>query len=191
VKHDLPDAHDSFAPNGNWLHAIVRAGALAGGAVFLVMTAMLVVTIVSRKLFAWQVPGDVELVQMGAAFAAAPFFAWCHLVRGEVKVDFATNHLPKKWIAGLDALGSVLVGLFGSVLAWRTAVLAIGTVKGGEMSAILGWPVWVAQALMVPGLALLGLVGFYEAFRTLRSAAKAAAKQEIGAATITGDGGTR
>jgi TRAP-type C4-dicarboxylate transport system permease small subunit len=151
-----------------WLFIVVRAGAIIGGLVFVALTAMLIVTIVGRKLFGWQVPGDVELVQMGAAAGAAPFFAWCHLVRGEVKVDFATNHLPRVWIASLDALGSVLVGLFGALLAWRGAALAIATYKGGEVSAILAWPMWIAQGLMVPGFILLALAGFHEALRSLR-----------------------
>jgi len=31
----------------------------------------------------------------------------------------------------------------------------------GETSMILGWPVWIAQILMVPGFLLLALAGFY------------------------------
>jgi TRAP-type C4-dicarboxylate transport system permease small subunit len=159
------DPHADYVPAAGWLHTVTKAGALAGGFVFVAMTVMLVVTIVSRKLFGWQVPGDVEIVQMGAAFAAAPFFAWCHLMRGEVKVDFATNHLPKAWIDALDGLGSLLVGALGAILAWRTAALAVATMRSGELSAILGWPVWVAQVLMVPGLVLLAVVGVHEGIR--------------------------
>lgn len=158
-------AHSHSELTSGWLYSLVEKSAIAGGFVFVAITVMLVVTIVSRKLFVWQVPGDVELVQMGAAFAATPFFAWCHLTRGEVKVDFVTNSLPKAWIAVLDGIGSLLVGVIGVLLAWRTGVLAVGTFKSSELSAVLGWPMWVAQALMVPGLALLAIVGFYEAAR--------------------------
>ena len=37
-------------------------------------------------------------------------------------------------------------------------------------SAVLGWPVWVAQALMVPGFALLAAAGFYMCAQRLRLA---------------------
>lgn len=144
-----------------WVYQLVRAGALIGGFVFLAMVGMLIVTIVGRKLFSWQVPGDIELVQMGAAFASAPFFAWCHLVRGDVKIDFLTQKLPPRWINLLEALGSLFVGLFGALIAWRTLALAISTAEGGEISPMLGWPVWISQALMVPGFVLLALAGFY------------------------------
>jgi len=49
-------------------------------AAFVAIVAMSIVSIVGRKLFAWSVPGDVELLQMCAAFASAAFFAYCHLV---------------------------------------------------------------------------------------------------------------
>lgn len=155
-----------FVPADGWLTALAKAGALAGGFVFIAMTVMLVITIVTRKLFAWQVSGDVEIVQMGAALASAYFFAWCHLMRGEVKVDFATNHLRQSWIAALDAIGSLLVAAFGAVLAWRTGALALASWRSGELSAILSWPVWLVQALMVPGFVLLALVGIQEAMRS-------------------------
>jgi hypothetical protein len=40
----------------------------------------------------------------------------------------------------------------------------------GETSAILGWPVWLAQALMVPGFALMAAAGFYMCALHLRDA---------------------
>ena len=61
----------------------------------------------------------------------------------------------------MDAFGSLLVGLFGALIAWRTAVGAIAIKEVGETSAILGWPVWIAQGLMVPGFVLLAAAGFY------------------------------
>ena len=61
----------------------------------------------------------------------------------------------------LDAFGSLLVGLVGLLLAWRTAAGAITVQQSGETSMILGIPQWISQALMVPGFALLGMVGLY------------------------------
>jgi TRAP-type mannitol/chloroaromatic compound transport system permease small subunit len=125
------------------------------------MVAMEIVSIVGRKLFAWPVPGDVELLQMGAAFASAAFFAYCHMVRGDVKVDFFTNNLAPRKVAAMDAVGSLLVGLFGALIAWRAGAGALVVKEVGETSAILGWPVWIAQMLMVPGFVLLAAAGFY------------------------------
>ena len=70
----------------------------------------------------------------------------------------------------MDTFGSLLVGLFGALLAWRTAAGAINIKEVGETSAILGWPVWIAQGLMVPGFVLLAAAGFYMAALHLRDA---------------------
>jgi TRAP-type mannitol/chloroaromatic compound transport system permease small subunit len=159
----------SFGPGGRLLLAIAKYVAIAGGLVFVGLVVMEIVSIVGRKLFAWTVPGDVELLQMCAAFAAASFFAYCHLVRGDVKVDFFTHNLAPWLVLLLDALGSLLVGLFGALIAWRAGAGALAIREVGETSAVLGAPVWIAQALMVPGFALLACAGFYMSYYWFRA----------------------
>jgi len=144
--------------------------------VFVALVAMSIVSITGRKLFAAPLPGDVEVLQMCAAVASACFFAYCHLANGDVKVDFFTHNLSTAKVAAMDAFGSLLVGLFGALLAWRTAAGAWAVQEAGETSAILGWPVWLAQALMVPGFALLAAAGFYMAGVRLRTVMAARAR---------------
>jgi TRAP-type mannitol/chloroaromatic compound transport system permease small subunit len=165
-----------FGPTGRFLLSLSRKLAIAGGLVFVGLVAMSIVSIVGRKLFSWVVPGDVELLQMCATFAASGFFAYCHMMNGDVKVDFFTQNMAPRRVAWMDALGSLLVGLFGSLIGWRTAVGALSLQDVGETSAILGWPVWVAQALMVPGFVLLAAAGFYMCVFHLRMAASHAVR---------------
>jgi len=152
---------DAFGPVGLALLKVSKVVAIAGGLVFVALVVMSIVSIVGRKLFGFVVPGDVEVLQMGAAFASAAFFAYCHMIHGDVKVDFFTHNLAPRKVALLDAVGSLLIGLFGALIAWRTAVGALSLREVHETSAILGWPVWVAQALMVPSFMLMSVAGFY------------------------------
>ncbi|TRZ69067.1 MAG: TRAP transporter small permease [Rhodocyclaceae bacterium] len=161
---------DRYGPGGLALLRISKLVAIAGGLVFVALVGMSIVSIVGRKLFGFVVPGDVEVLQMGAAFASAAFFAYCHMIHGDVKVDFFTHHLSPRNVALIDAIGSLLVGLFGALIAWRTAVGAVSLREVHETSAILGWPVWVAQALMVPSFLLLAIVGFYMCAHLIRLA---------------------
>jgi len=163
-------ASAAFGPAGRRLLAASKWLAIAGGLVFVGLVAMSIVSITGRKLFSWPVPGDVEILQMCAAFASSCFFAYCHMVNGDVKVDFFTHNLAPRKVAALDTFGSLMVGLFGALLAWRTGVGAWGVKEVGETSAILGWPVWYAQILMVPGFALLAAAGFYTMLQHLRVA---------------------
>jgi TRAP-type C4-dicarboxylate transport system permease small subunit len=162
----------AFGPGGRALLAASKYLAVAGGLVFVALVIMSIVSITGRKVFSWPVPGDVEVLQMCAAFASSCFFAYCHLINGDVKVDFFTHNMARRKVEAMDAFGSLLVGLFGALIAWRTLVGAIGIKDVGETSAILGWPVWIAQGLMVPGFLLLAAAGFYTFVRHLREASK-------------------
>lgn len=161
---------DVFGPGGRALMLISKIAAVAGGLGFVGLVGMSIVSIVGRKLASTPVPGDVEVLQMCSAVAASTFFAYCHLNHGDVKVDFFTAHLRAATIARLDAFGSLLVGLFGLIVAWRTAVGAVSLYGDGETSPILAWPTWLAQAAMVPGFVLLGLAGLYMATHQWRRA---------------------
>jgi TRAP-type mannitol/chloroaromatic compound transport system permease small subunit len=158
---DPQAGNERRGPFGRLLFALAKWFAFAGGMVFIALVIMSVVSIVGRKLFSTPVPGDVELLQLSAAFASATFFAYCHLMHGDVKVDFFTAHMTSGRRLLLDSVGSLLIGLLGALLAWRTAVGAMSLKEAGESSAILELPVWIAQALMVPSFILLALAGFY------------------------------
>ena len=151
----------AFGPVGQHLFRASKVSAIMGGLIFLAIVIMSIISIVGRKLFAAPVPGDVEMLQMAAAFASASFFSYCHLNGGDVKVDFFTAKASPSTVHRLDAFGSLLVGLFGALITWRAAVGAFAIKEAGETSMILGWPIWVAQVLMVPGFLLMALAGFY------------------------------
>ncbi|TWJ33615.1 TRAP transporter small permease [Geobacter argillaceus] len=170
LSYDPFTRSDAFGHLGNFLLKVSRAFALCGGLIFLALVVMQLVSVVGRKLFSFAVPGDVEMLQMCAAIALSSFFAYCHLIRGDIKVDFFTHNLSPNKVAFLDAIGSLAIGLFGALIAWRTAAGALSVKEVGETSPILAWPVWIPQMLMVPGFVLLAVAGFYMCAHQLRLA---------------------
>ncbi len=162
-----PATRLAFGPTGKLLLAVSKLLAIAGGLAFVGLVVMVLISIVGRKLMSAPIPGDVEVLQMVAASAAASFFAYCHLAGGDVKVDFFTHNASPRTVLLLDAFGSTMVGLFGALIAWRSFVGAMSIREAGETSSLLAWPVWVAQVAMVPGFLLLALAGFYMAARCL------------------------
>lgn len=165
-----PDHQGADGPYGRALLALSKGYAMAGALVFVGLVAMSIVSIVGRKLASSPVPGDVEVLQMCAALAAASFFAYCHLIGGDVKVDFFTANARARTQHALDTFGSLLVGLVGALLAWRTFAGAMVVKEAGENSMILDWPLWIPQMAMVPGFVLLALAGFYKMAQHLRAA---------------------
>ncbi len=178
VPGEIAPMHMSFGPWGRLLLRVSKVVAIAGGLVFVALVVMSIVSIVGRKLWSMPVPGDVEVLQMCSAFAASAFFAYCHLNGGDVKVDFFTHHWSPGKVHFLDGIGSVLVGIFGSLIAWRAGAGALSVKEAGETTMILGWPLWIAQILMVPGFVLMGVAGFYMAVLHFARAAGRAAPQE-------------
>lgn len=150
-------------PIGRILTAASRVLAIGGGLIFIALVAMSVASIVGRKIAAAPVPGDVEMLQMGAAVAASTFFAHCHMAQRNIRVDFFTAWLPAAWSDGLDAVGSLLLAIVGALVAARTLAGAATLREFGETSAVLAIPVWIAQILMVPGFLLMAAVGLYMA----------------------------
>ena len=167
VEPSLPES--AF---GRPLRAACRWSAIGGAMIFVAIVVMSVVSITGRKLFSAPVPGDVEMLQMCAAFASASFFAWCHLTGGDVKVDFFTAKAGPRIVHSLDAFGSLLVAIVGGLLAWRSTAGALGVREANEHSMLLDWPLWIPQILMVPGFVLLALAGLYRTWQHLAAIAK-------------------
>lgn len=149
---------------------VSRNLAYLGGTIMILLIAMSLVSIVGRKLFSMPVPGDLEIMQMGAAVAAAMFFPYCQMNDSHVRVDFFTTRLPERAKAWLDGVAASLIGLVMTLLSWRTAVAALASKQSGDSSLMLGLPQWAAEALIVPSLVAFALAGFYIARRRFRLA---------------------
>jgi len=138
--------------------------------VLVALTGMSVASITGRAVLGRPVPGDFELVQVGCGAAIAAFLPYCQLRRGNIIVDFFTARTSPRVQGGLDAVGALLVALVMAVLTWRTAVGTVAVRAGGEVSMIVGFPIWIGYAAIVPSLALATVV----ALHTVRESWKAA-----------------
>lgn len=137
---------------------------------------MSVVSILGRAVFGKPVDGDFELVQLGCAVGVSAFLPWCQLRRSNITVDFFTSRLSPRLQAGLDAVGAVLLALVMALVAWRTAVAAVGMRATGETSMIVAYPLWTGYAAMVPSLGMTAVAGFYTAYQSLREFRRSATR---------------
>lgn len=154
------------------LDVLARAFALAGGAVLVAITGMSAASIAGRTVLGRPLPGDFELVQVGCAAAVAAFLPYCQLRRGNIIVDFFTVRASPRVQATLDALGALLLAAVMALLAWRTAAGMLTVKAAGEVTMIVGFPVWLGYAAIVPSLALTALAGLataLEAFKAPRA----------------------
>jgi TRAP-type C4-dicarboxylate transport system permease small subunit len=151
------------------LDLLARTFAFAGGVVLVAMTGMSVVSIAGRTVLSRPLAGDFELVQVGCAAAVAAFLPYCQLRRGNIIVDFFTVRAGPRVQAALDALGALLLAAVMALLAWRTAAGMLTVKAAGEITMIVGFPVWLGYAAIVPSLALTALVGLVTALEALKA----------------------
>lgn len=160
---DALDAPDEPTPGawGRRLHGLTKAFAVAGGIGFIGLVLMSLVSIIGRKLASAPVTGDLEIMQMGGAIAAAAMLPFCEMERHHLRVDFFTTKLNRAARQRLDALSHLLLALVAAVIAWRTAAGAVSLKEAGEASMMLMWPVWTVVAALVPSFVLLAFAGLY------------------------------
>ena len=152
------------------LDGLARAFALAGGAILVSLTLMSVASVTGRALLGTPVPGDFELVQIGCGAAIAAFLPYCQLRRGNIIVDFFTVRAGPRVQGALDALGALLLTLVMAVLAWRTALGMVAVRAAGEVSMIVGFPIWVGYAAIVPSLVLATVAALHTAQESWKAA---------------------
>jgi TRAP-type C4-dicarboxylate transport system permease small subunit len=141
------------------LDVLATALALAGGALLLGVAILTVVSVLGRWLASQPVTGDIELVQVATAAAIALFLPYCQLHRSHLIVDFFTARTSGPVQRGFDAVGSLLAGALFFLLAWRAAIAVAEMRAAAETTMVLGVPLWIPYAAMVPGLFLAGVAG--------------------------------
>jgi TRAP-type C4-dicarboxylate transport system permease small subunit len=144
------------------LAPLCRAFAVVGASVALITGLLTTLSVVMRAGWSQPIPGDVEMTQMGIAFAISMCVPYCQLQRANIIVDFLTQATTERRRQVLDALGNLsLVVLYG-LLAWRTSVGALSVREAGETTMIISLPMWWAYACLAPGLALAGWVALVQ-----------------------------
>ena len=144
-----------------FLHACCDACAALGGTILVLMAAMTVASVVGRAFFDRPILGDVELVQMGTAICVALFLPYTQLRGGNIIVDFFTQRAPPRAKSLLDGFGTLLYTLVMALVCWRLMAGGMSARESQETSVLMGIPLWIAYALMVPGFALSAIIGLH------------------------------
>jgi TRAP-type C4-dicarboxylate transport system permease small subunit len=150
------------------LAALTRPLAIAGGLLSVGLAIIVTVHVCLRWLFNSQVPGDIELVQIGTALTIFAFFPLCQSRRGNIVVDSFTTHMSRRGRDRLDALWDLVYAGMAFIIAWRLAVGAWDTMRSNTVSMILELPTGWAIAACALAAAFLAVVAITTSLRLLR-----------------------
>jgi len=174
---------------GLWIGRFAGALAVLGGAVLTLVTILAVVSIIGRyaSRTRWPVfdglgpiPGDFELVSMGAGFAVFSFLAWCQFNRGHVTVDIFVSWMGPRALAALSTFTNLVLTAVVVLIAWQHGLGLHDKMRFRETTTILQIPVWWGYAGGLVGLWSFALVSAYTVWRSLNEA--------LGAGEPDGDG---
>lgn len=138
-------------------------------AAFLVLIAVVFLDVLSRELTGsglhWAsqagVYANVIVVMVGLGVASA---TGAHL-----RPRFADGWLPARFNGVLERLQELLMALFCAAVAWLGADIVLETWRLGEVSPVLGNPVWPVQLIVPLAFAVAALRhGLYALWPALR-----------------------
>ena len=164
-----------------WARKLAEWWALAGGAALVAVVLLTAASAAGNILLDKPVPGDFEVVEIAVAAAVFAFLPHCQFTGANVAADIFTSRLGPRALAALSFLSSLVAAGFAALLLWRMWLGMLDYRADGEITHILGFPVWLAFPPMLLSLALLLLAG---AATALESAAGAAEK---GTGTFSSD----
>jgi TRAP-type C4-dicarboxylate transport system permease small subunit len=160
-------------PAGGALAAVSRVMSRAGGVVLLTCAVLVGVEILSRRLLGVSPNMATELSSYGLAIASSFAFADTLLHRAHIRVDVAFRWFPPFVRSLLDLASSTSLALFGCLLAWRAAEVALESLRlGARENTALATPLVWPQGLWTLGLAWFALVALIITLRTAHALAR-------------------
>ncbi len=139
------------------------------GAIFLLLSVVVAVETVSRKVFNVSIQGADELGGYALAVGSTIAFSLALMGRNHIRVDVFHDKFPKAMQAALNWLSIVALAAFGAFIAW-VAFKVIGDTLQYRSTAQTPWatPLIIPQSVWYAGLVIFALVAFgYAARATL------------------------
>lgn len=158
---------------GRALDGLARGLALAGGAVLLLLVALVCVSAVGNAILnlgraEWlariapelsrvvtesgvgPLKAGYELIEIGLAVAVFAFLPWAGMRGAHAKVDIATARLSARSWRMLDRIWLAALALVFAIVAWRMGSGLVGKLRAGDTTFLLGIPLWWAYAACLP-----------------------------------------
>ncbi len=151
------------------LERVATWAALLAGLLLIAAVAVTTGSVLQGAIINKPILGDSEIVEMVLGVAVALCLPLAEMRGAHVMVDFFTQKLPARGLAGLDALMRAIAAAVVFVLAWRLAIGGYNNWDRERETMFLEIPFWWGYAGAAVGMALWMVCS---AFIALESAAR-------------------
>jgi TRAP-type C4-dicarboxylate transport system permease small subunit len=155
-------------PISRVVEPVARIAAILCGYAVLLLSVVVSIDIVGRKLFGFTFQGTDDLGGYVLAIIAVVGASYTMAMRGHTRVDVFLVRMPAAWQSVLNAAAMVTMAGFATYAAWRgLSVLSESIEFQSVASNPLQTPLWQPQLLWVSGLALFALISTAYAVHSL------------------------
>ena len=165
-----------------WLRVLTRPISFIGVLGMLIVAGVTVVDVLLRWIANAGISALNEVVAMVFSVAVAACIPSGLAGRVNLTIDMLAHRIDKRLAGWLGAAGSVLLGVFYGLLAWRIELYAASLGNQGRTTVILGWP----QAPFLHAVSVLLAIGtIVQAVVAINAIRRALAPGIPGAAEIS------
>lgn len=155
MEGEQSDYRPATTAAGRWVEGVVRLLALFGGILLALLAIMQVVSVAARAIIGKPVPGDFELIQIGAAVVVFAFLPMAHLHRHNFAVTLFTDRLSRRARSLMTLIGSAAMLVIAVIIAWRMCIGGGDLARSGEHTMVLQFKLWWAFVPILFSLAVL------------------------------------
>jgi len=132
-----------------WIAGFENVTAAAGASAILVMALIITYGVVMRYVFNSPPNWTMEISRDLLIFCTLMVVAYTLRVKGHVRSDIVTSHLPIKLQVNLDRIASITGAVYCGVLAWGGTLYVLYLYEHNVTTLDLGAPLWPVM-LSVP-----------------------------------------
>ena len=134
---------------------VSQVGVWLGGIGFIVVSLIVTVEVILRKVFLIGLGVATELSAYTLAVASAWAYSFALLQRAHVRVDAGVRLFPRRAIVWIDVLALLALTWFAAMLVWHGAGVVGWSLKVHALAMTpLQTPMWIPQGLWLLGLLL-------------------------------------
>lgn len=155
-------------PIGRVVEPVARFAAIVCGYAALILSVLVSIDIVGRKLFGFTFQGTDDLGGYVLAIVAVVGASYTMAMRGHTRVDVFLVRMPAGWQRVLNVAAMVTMAGFAAFAAWRGLDVLLESIEFGSVASNpRQTPLWQPQLLWVIGLVLFALISFAYAVHSL------------------------
>ena len=146
-------------PISRVVEPVARLAAILCGYAVLVLSVMVSIEIVGRKLFAFSFQGTDDIGGYVLAIIAVVGASYTMAMRGHTRVDVFLVRMSASWQRWLNTLAMVTLAGFACFAAWRGSTVLLESIEFQSVASNpLQTPLWQPQLVWMIGLALFALI---------------------------------